>query len=371
MLAGGCRGSTPGEVEPFRPGWSAVALPPPAGPPGRLVLRDVAACAGRWFAVGAVRAADGATRPAAWASTDARTWTALAVTGTSHYGRQNILYAAACRDGRLAAIGSKVGGVHGNPRVSTWAQADEGRLAEVPTPFERFGGPEAVNVARMVGGPPGWLIVGNRVRGAAVWLSADATEFELVDGAPELASDARGRTWVFDAVATTQGWLAVGAVRHTGRTTPEPVAWTSGDGRTWRRLDVPVAGGSGELQRVATVDGVPVAVGLSDGRFGAWRAGGDGWARVGRFGTVTGPGLPSVRGVAVAGDRLVVAVVDGSGHELWTSTDHGGSWRRIVAPLGTAQLDGDSGIAVATAGDRLLLAVDDAGGATMWLTGIH
>ena len=60
--------------EPVRPRWHALALPMPAGPTGRLMLRDAVACAGRWYVVGAVGGADGATRPAAWTSTDARTW---------------------------------------------------------------------------------------------------------------------------------------------------------------------------------------------------------------------------------------------------------------------------------------------------------
>ncbi|GAA2706427.1 hypothetical protein ACFY2R_21680 [Micromonospora olivasterospora] len=124
VLLAGCRsaeGPAPAP-EPVRPEWRAVDLPAPPGGPGRLVLRDAVACGGRWFAVGAVADASGGTRPAAWSSGDGISWSALPVRGETFYGRQHVLYAAACRDGRVAALGAQVGGVHGNPRTGTWAR---------------------------------------------------------------------------------------------------------------------------------------------------------------------------------------------------------------------------------------------------------
>ena len=48
-------------------------------------------------------------------------------------------------------------------------------------------------MARLVAGPAGFLITGNRTSGAAVWTSPDASEFEIIEAAPGLASDAARR----------------------------------------------------------------------------------------------------------------------------------------------------------------------------------
>ncbi|GAB2950347.1 hypothetical protein GCM10027280_43520 [Micromonospora polyrhachis] len=365
-------------AELVRPDWRPVPLPLPTGIPGRVVLRDATACAGRWFVVGAMHAADGTTRPAAWTSPDARTWTPVTVAGTSFYGNQNVLYAAGCRDGRLAAIGAKSGGAHGNPRVSTWRQVGVDRLVEVPAAFELYGGPEAVGVSRIVGGPTGWLIVGNRTRGAATWVSrgspragtsaVDAAGFDLVDGAPELTSDERGRTMAFDAVATSRGWLVVGGMTPAGQIDSRPLVWLSADGRSWRRFAVPHLDADAMLQRVTVVDGVPVVIGLRSDGFGAWYDDGRGWVAAGRFGSVGGAGAPSVRGVAVAAGRLVVAVSTGTTYELWSSTDRGRSWRRFAEPVSGVLAGGDSGIGVTAAGDGVLVSMDDGRGAGLWWT---
>lgn len=365
-LAGGCWPAAPGSVAPLRLSWQQVSLPVPAGPPGRIMVRDLVGCAGRWFVVGAVAGSDGSTRPAAWSSTDAHTWTALETVATSYHGGQNVLSAAGCRDGRVAAVGAHAGGAHGNLRVSTWTQVG-GRLTEVAAPFERYGGPEAVNVGRVAGGPAGWLIVGNRSGGAAVWVSPDSATFELIDEAPQLMSDERGRTLAFDVAATATGWLVVGSVRHGGRT--EPVAWSSADGRRWRRVVVPAAGGYGELRRVTRVGATAVAVGLRGGGFGVWSDGGHGWVPVGRFGVVGDRGLPGVLGLTAIGDQIVAAVSTGATAELWISGDRGRSWRELAGPPVAMVTDGDAALAVADAGGRILVAVDDGERAGLWLAG--
>ena len=86
-------------------------------------------------------------------------------------------------------VGAKSGGAHGNPRVTTWYRRDDGVFTDVVAAFELYGGPLAVTVGRIAGGPDGWLIAGARTSGAAVWLSDDATDFRLVDGDPALSSD--------------------------------------------------------------------------------------------------------------------------------------------------------------------------------------
>lgn len=87
-----------------------------------MMLRDAASCDGRWFVVGAVADASGGTRPAAWFSADGSAWVPLRVEARTFYGRQNVLSSVACRGGRMAALGAKTGGAHGNPRTSTWRE---------------------------------------------------------------------------------------------------------------------------------------------------------------------------------------------------------------------------------------------------------
>ncbi|MBO4210680.1 hypothetical protein GSF22_32500, partial [Micromonospora echinofusca] len=242
----------PPAPRPVQVAWQAAVLPAPPGPAGRLLVRDVVTCAGRWYVVGGADAGGDQTRPAAWTSPDGVTWSPVPVAPVTYYGEQNVFYAAGCRGDRLTVLGAKNGGAHGNPRTSNWYLTG-GRLVEVAAPFELYGGPNAVNVARVAGGAAGWLIVGARRDGAAAWVSTDGARFELIEGAPELAGDTRGRTTAYDVVATSSGWLAVGGLLVPGRTAVSPVVWTSPDGRVWQRVPVAGADEPGQPRRVTVV----------------------------------------------------------------------------------------------------------------------
>ncbi|SCE91536.1 hypothetical protein GA0074695_2118 [Micromonospora viridifaciens] len=379
LLAGCVRSPAHVEPEPLRPRWRELILPVPPGAPGRLMLRDVVACAGRWFVVGAVAGPAGETRPAAWASVDGLSWSSVPIAASTFYGRRHVLYAAACRQGRLGTLGARGGGAHGNPRTGTWALARDGALREVAAPFELYGGPRAVSASRLVAGPDGWLVVGSRADGAAVWTSPDGERFTLHEGVPELAGDGRGRTIGLDAVAVPRGWLVVGAVLPPHATATLPLAWASVDGRVWRRLVLPASDGRSQAQRVALLGGAVVAVGPVRAGFGVWRAalpgggaeriGDAGWRRVGGFGAA-GAGVSSVRVLAsVGGGGLVAVTADGSGHGLWFSVDAGGSWRPVMVPVAVPDAGG-AAVAVASDEDRVVLVADDGAGARAWWTGL-
>ncbi|MEW2384892.1 hypothetical protein AB0873_22780 [Micromonospora sp. NPDC047707] len=366
VLLAGCERATSfdGPEPTLSPAWASLALPLPPGRQGRLLLRDAASCGGRWYVAGGVADTAGGTRPAAWTSADGVAFTPLTLVPSSLSGEQHVLSSVACRGSRVAAVGSKSGGVHGNPRVGTWTQGPDGVLREVPAPFEQFGGPRAVRVGRMVAGPRGWLVVGSRVAGAAVWISPDSSAFSLVEGAPELAGDGRGRTAAEDAVAVPSGWLVVGSVLAAAGS--RPVAWTSADGRAWRRAELPGGpAGSGAAERVVATRGGPVAVGPAGAAgFGAWRSTADGWRWAGAFGAA-GAGVRSVGGLAVAGGGLVAATRGAGGHGLWLSPDLGDSWRAMALPRAVPDT-GDTAVAVASDGDRLLLVEDDGKGSRAW-----
>lgn len=371
VVLGGCSGDVepqPIVSKPAAPAWQQALLPGPDGATGRLMVRDAASCDGRWFVVGAVADAAGGTRPAAWSSVDGSAWASMRVEAQTFYGRQNVLSSVACRQGRMAALGAKSGGAHGNPRTSSWREMPNGVLGEVTAPFELFGGPQAVNVARMDAGDLGWLISGNRFKGAAVWVSQDAQTFRLVEGAPELASDRHGQTWAFDGVDSPEGWLVVGGVSLAGRIDRDPLGWSSTDGLTWRRIPGDHSAAYEELHRVASVDGVAVAVGLRGAQFGAWRREGALFRAVSGFGTVVPGGRSGVRALTVVGGRLICVTSDGVGHAVWTSTDGGVTWGAVAVPVAVPARAEQIATVVGTQ-DRLLLAVDDGSGGEIYSAG--
>jgi hypothetical protein len=353
-----------------RPDWHEVTLPTPPGPAGRLAVRDATACAGRWYVVGAVIGAGESSRPAAWTSDDGRTWTLLPLDPSSYYARRAVLTSVACRDGRIAMIGSRSGGAHGNPRVTSWYQRADGALVDMQAPFELYGGPEAVSVRRVVAGPSGWLIAGNRLSGAAVWVSADATDFRIVDDDPALRSDASTRTSALDQVWDGAAWTVVGRVETAGRVSPVPFAWTSSDGERWTREPVPTrTDGFADLERVVDDDGDLTAVGLRGDHFGVWRRHGGRWTESGSFGgfAAGSTGARFVSGLVGRSGDLVATVSDGARYLLWSDTGSG-PWRQVVAPARPPS-NGDTQVTVASDGDSVLLLSDDGTSGRVWLTG--
>lgn len=356
VAVGGCDDpAPPAVVPPVTIAWQPASV----SAEDAIMLRESTACGGSFFVVGALRDKAGGTRPAAWMSRDGATWSPMTFAPKTYYGRQHIMYAVACANGRLAALGAKIGGAHGNPRTSSWQQSSDGVLREVTAPFELFGGPQALNVSRLAAGPSGFLISGNRMSGAAAWVSADGSRFAIVERARELSSDQVGETYAFDAAALPPGWIMVGGIIPKGRVDRDPMGWRSPDGRTWTRLSV--AGATedyDELQRVAVLDGVPVAVGLRGATFGAWRLDGDTWRPAGAFGTVPPGAGTSVRSLVVSNGRLLAVTVNPQGYAGWVSTDRGGTWRQVGLPSVPAGADHAVSLTAASDG-RLLLLTDD------------
>jgi hypothetical protein len=367
LVAAGCSGNDERPTGDLQVHWQQVTLPSPPGSPGRIAVRDATSCDGTWYVVGAIVGADGSTRPAAWTSSDGRTWRAVATDPTDFYARRAILYSVACRDGQMAAIGAKSGGAHGNPRTATWRVREDGVLQDVPASFVLYGGAEAVSVNRVAAGPDGWLIAGNRRSGAAVWHSSDATDFRLVDDDPELSSDATRKTVALDPVRDGTGWTLVGRAELPGRVGPVPLAWTSTDGSRWSRQEVPAStDGFADLERVTREGDGLLAVGIRDDRFGTWRRSGGRWRATGSFGSLDarGTGAPFVSGLAIAAGKALVAASDGAVFRLWTETgDH--AWRRVATPAQPANT-GDDQLTVAADADTVLLLGDDGTSGRVW-----
>ncbi|WP_144121395.1 hypothetical protein [Catellatospora sichuanensis] len=366
-LVGGCTSAAPLPTpEPeLRPSWRELTLPGPPGPAGRLVLREATVCDGRWYLTGALADPAGMTRPVAWTSPDGLTWRSLEFLGTTYYGKRAVIYAVGCRGDRIAMLGARSGGAHGNPRVTQWYGGPDGPLHEVIAGFQLYGGPDAVNTVRLAGGPRGWAIAGNRLAGAAVWLSPDATGFAIREGLPELAGDARGRTTAYDVAPVADGWLMVGALTRADRIDRDALAWTSPDGERWTRLPAPESPDYEEFDRVAVVAGTPYAVGLRGDRFGAWRLADGRWADAGAFGSTRPGPVAWVAGVAVTDAGLLAAVSDGEMYRLWLmSPDQG--WVAVASPA-PLPVAGVTAAGVAGSGSRVLALGDAGSGAHAWI----
>lgn len=381
-------GSVACTAEPPDPGpvewaWHEVTLP--AAPAGeRVTLRAGAVCDGQWYLAGAFGGAADATRPAAWTSEDGTTWTELSVAAHSYYGVRSEYSTVACREGRLVALGGKPGGAHGNPRMATYhfVPAADGSpvLTEVDAYFDLYGGPFANNVGRMTSGPHGYLMVGNRVAGAAVWLSPDGAKFEIIEGAAGLATGPAGISWAADASPHDGDWVVVGGLLAPGRTDRDAAAWRSPDGRSWTPMAAesdPVA--YDEMSVVAEQDGTLVGVGSNGTTFQSWRLEQDSWRLAGRFGSTEATPIDNrwtpviAADLAAVGEHLLAAVIFNGAYHLWYSGDGGRGWRPAASPIpmpsGAARGAAIVGIP-GTGGtpDQILLAVDDGTGGRAFLT---
>lgn len=370
LALAGCSSSAHSAASrPLRLPWQEVTLAVPPGPPGRIAVRDAAACNGTWYLVGAVLGAAGESRPAAWRSVDGHSWEVMPLAPTSYYARRAILYSVACRGTKVAALGERSGGAHGNPRITSWYQRADGTLVDAHADFELFGGPEAVTVGRMQAGPTGWLIAGIRIGGGAVWVSRDATDFRIIDRDPALSSDNQYKTSALDQLADGTGWTVVGRVETPGRTTPAPLAWTSPDGEHWTRQPVPAATrGFADLERVVGDGDGLLAVGLRDRRFGTWQRKGARWIPGEAFGSwaadLSEP--PFVSGLVERHGAVVATVSDGSRFRVWARS--AGRWRQVVVPV-QPRSTGDTRMTVAADGRDLLLLSDDGTSGRVWRTG--
>jgi hypothetical protein len=316
----------------------------------------------RWVVVGATADAENRTRPAVWASNDGREWEAIPLhPGNDFYTAREILGSVACSRGRIALLGAKSGGAHGMPRTATWRQRPDGSLAAVRASYLLFGGSETVAVARLVGGPDGYLVAGARTSGAAVWQSPTGASFRLYQGAAGLRSTSRVRTLAVDAMPYRDRWLVAGeATDASGRL--HAVTWTGEGAAPWSRQDLPGGQILSTAERVIDTPAGPDVAGLLDQGFGLWALRNGKWRLMETFGRPEPDGTAAsyVSGLAYAGGHVVVTYSDGVRFRLWMAGD---------LPMPTAvSVDGDRTATVAAHGRDLLLMTDDSRRGRVWLT---
>lgn len=371
VLLAACTDQVP-ESEPISVtlSWTERPLPTPDGAPGRSVVRDAVQCGAGWWVVGAVLLDQPSetrdTRPAAWFSPDREAWTSVPVATSTYWGRRAILNSIACSRERIAVVGARSGGAHGNPRVTTF-RMDGRTLVDVPANFVQYGGVTASNVGPIAGGPEGWLIAGNRLSGPAVWSSDDPRAFTRVEAEPGLTDDGD-----LDSLAQAAGWagdewVLVGAGARDGRhLDQDPLAWTSPDGLTWSPEAMPAQEGEEDVQRVGLLDEQLLAVGRSGAGFAAWVRDEDGWSASVPFGVIADQwrGTPYVASLAPTSVGMLATVSTGDHYELWQTGD-GRTWQQVDVPL-EPPTAGDHTL-MAVAGADLLLVADAGDGGHVWV----
>lgn len=366
LVLGACTGhadDSPGPV----PNWHEASLPAPPGAPGRLAVRDAVRCNESWYVVGGVFLAhpteDQDTRPAAWRSPDGTTWTPVAIDADTFWGKRAILTSVACAHDTIAVVGSRSGGAHGNPRVTTF-YADATGLHDVAAPYTQYGGEEATNVGPIASGPGGWLITGNRVSGPAVWTSPTARTFTLREAVPGLADDPALTALTQDAAWDDDEWVVVGGGNAPGEPLDrQPQAWTSPDGATWTREPMPGSTQFDDVERVVATPTGLLGVGLRGSTFGAWQRRDGTWSRGTTFGRIPSDASrsPFVGSAAARGDEVWVTTSDGARYALWHSTDER-RWRRVRTPASAPGTAGEHILCVAADDAGVLLLSDDGDG---------
>jgi hypothetical protein len=245
---------------PVTGGWREVPLPAP----GARILA-MAAAGDRLLVLGSVPGPDGRA-PAAWTTTDGQAWRPVALEPHSAYAFQAELASVGVAGDQVVVLGQAFGGAHGNPRPTVWSGGTD-RLVEHPQNFELFGGPHAIAVNEMAAIPGTELLAGqwdgtSGRYGAAVWTSPDGTTWTRQADDPALASAVGEQTSAIGAAAGPAGFLVAGSTQRGARIVP--LAWTSPDGRSWRRAGVP-ADGSATANRAACDSAGCVLLGIALG----------------------------------------------------------------------------------------------------------
>ncbi|WP_069161825.1 hypothetical protein [Nocardia altamirensis] len=194
---------------------------------------------GGLLAIGSVPGPEGRA-PAAWTTADGSDWRTVAVEPHSPYAFQTELISVGIGD-RIVVLGQAFGGAHSNPRMTSWSGTPTA-LVEHPQAMELFGGPHAiaVNAAATLGATD--LLVGqwdgaSGRYGAAVWTSTDGVHWDRQADDPALAAPPGELTGASGVATGPAGFVVAGNTLRGSALFP--LTWTSPDGRTWQRIDLP------------------------------------------------------------------------------------------------------------------------------------
>ncbi|MFG2084977.1 MULTISPECIES: WD40/YVTN/BNR-like repeat-containing protein [unclassified Spirillospora] len=150
-------------------------------------------------------------------------------------GRDQELTGVAASGTTVVAVGGEAD--PGNYRGVFLVSADGGRTFEAARVEGLDGGePGSTEIPRVVGGGPGgWVAIGTRPGGGAVWTSEDGRTWRRQ---PDAAGDVFGPgNRVSQVIRTDKGFLAIGEhSRKRDFSDSVPAIWLSADGRNWDAL---------------------------------------------------------------------------------------------------------------------------------------
>ena len=203
----------------------------------RVVLAAIGASAGTEVVAGGVNGG-----PAVWVSSDGGDTFASATLGglksMTKAGTGQLAGVAHGTAGWLA-VGTTLAG-SGGPLV---ASSPNGHTWTVTGGIAKAGGRGTV-AAAVAAGSAGYVIVGHEAAGnsgatvAAAWYAPGMTEFQSATVTQQAQSGTSDGQLMNAVTATARGFVAVGAAGT------RPAAWTSGTGRTWQPVVLPVPDGA-------------------------------------------------------------------------------------------------------------------------------
>jgi hypothetical protein len=263
-----------------------------------------------------------------------------------------------------------------NNVAAVWTSSDGGtsweRTAEADPAFFVRGTTQMYGVTA---GGPGLVAVGLSWEfgtniDAHAWFSADGRTWRRASDPP--AWSGPGDQHLNSVCALPAGGVvALGSVVVRGD--QDAWAWVSQDGLTWERAtgDGAAALAGPGLQYTtgcATTPTGVVAVGRVPGPGGfdgvLWKTvDGKTWTSVGDF---AGPGDDKLVGVAADGDRLVVTGIEDDDVVVFTSADGGSTWKKRPAAV-FGGFGSQSAALVAIAGDEVVMAGVDGPGGAVWI----
>lgn len=344
---------------------ASVTWHPMPTPPGAVRLSRVAS-AGEQLLVSGQRGSGDTAPPGLWHGDVTGAWQRVRLAPATYYGRRAELFRVVADGQRVVALGRRIGGAHGNPRVTSWTGTlDE--LRETEQPFELFGGPDAISVSDLALDAHGGVALGSwaphgEASGVTVWRQR-GTGWQRFDRVPGLVS----QVTVVGSDLTTPGAIAVrdgepvvvGWTVHLGGGVRLRATFWQPTGEVWQPVTLP-SDGDAQARALACGASVCTVAGSSSGRLAVWEVRGT---------VVTTVRVPPLEmddrepmQVVQAGGAPWVVVGQGTASTLLRL--EGGTARVLSSPPGQVTSMAVVGSAV------VALTRDASGGTRLWATPI-
>lgn len=360
----------PGTAAPTPPASIDPSAAPTAPPAGDIQGLEAVAWSPPYgfIAVGDACPGDGPCAAAVVRSAEGETWFRVSVAAfdlepldpATQAGMRDVAFLGRT----IVAVGA--GGDAGRAHATFWTSEDGDTWERVPAGPDTAGWANAVTTV----GAGGVIAVGaddaTGVGRAAVWVSDDGRSWQRIADGPGLeiggtgpARDGRRIGGMTDVTWDGRQLVAIGAACDGSEGRCRGVAWTSPDGRTWRRHDA--AFGFGLPSAVALVDGRLVAVGRDADLPAAWTSSDGGTWQQAEIDASAPAEIRDVAGIELGAIAVGVSSTQPRAGVSW-STDDGQAWQETVRGdvFAGASVDGvavGDDVGDLVPGDRLVVAV--------------